>query len=246
MEIIDALCGIGPWIRRDRLLPWRPEEILRLMDHFGIARALTHSNFTVAGGHSQHGNARLAEFARAQPRFIPAFSIVPFPHADSPRLADFLAAMRGAGSKAVWFAPATQFPFREVYGEMLDACVAHRLPVLLNREPVTPELVAGLTRDWPQLRLILTGCHYMEDPWLFPLMKRAGQLRLCTAFYIPSDGPHRFLREFPAERLIFGSGLPFFSPGGLIAHLMYADIPDGQREAILGGNIRALMEEVRL
>lgn len=247
MEIIDAFCGIGPWQRRDRLLPWQPEEILKLMDHFGIARALTHSSFSAGGGSSWHGNALLTDMGRAHPRFIPAFAVVPYPHADSPRIADFMAAMSQAGARAVWFMPAAKYPVREVYGELLDACVDRRLPVLLNRELTTPEDVANLLRNWPELRLILVGCGYMEDPWLFPLLKRSAQLRVCVGqYYVPADGPHRFLREFPAERLIFGSGLPFFSPGGLIAHLMYADMTDAQREAILGGNIRALMEEVRL
>jgi hypothetical protein len=50
MEIIDAYCGIGPWQKRDRLLPWRPEETLGLMDHFGITRALVAAaHFDFAG-----------------------------------------------------------------------------------------------------------------------------------------------------------------------------------------------------
>jgi predicted TIM-barrel fold metal-dependent hydrolase len=247
MEIIDAFCGIGPWQKRDRLLPWEPEEILKLMDHFGVARALTHSNFTAGGGNAVTGNAMLAEAAKAEPRFIPAFTLAPYPHDDEPSVADLLTSMRQAGSRAVWFMPQAYLPQREVYGELLDAFVAHRLPVLLNRETTTPADVASLLRDWPGLRLLLCGLSYGEDHWIFPLLKRHAELRLCVGhFYIPADAPHRFLRHFPAERLVFGSGLPFFSPGGLLAHLFYADITDAQREAILGGNILNLMKEVRL
>lgn len=247
MEIIDAYCGIGPWQKRDRLLPWRPEETLGLMDHFGITRALVHSNFTSGGGNALHGNRILAEQARQEPRFLPAFSLTPYPHADEPSIADGLTAMKAAGSRALWFMPVAYHPAREVYGELLDACVTHRLPVLLNRDITTPADVAALLREWPGLRMILCGVSYSEDAWLFPLLKRHEQLRVCVGqYYIPADSPHRFLREFPAERLIFGSGHPFFSPGGLLANLFYADIPDAQREAILGGNIRAMMEEASL
>jgi predicted TIM-barrel fold metal-dependent hydrolase len=246
MEIIDAFCGIGPWQKRDRLLPWKPDDILGLMDHFGIARALTHANFTSGGGNALHGNAILAEAAAREPRFMPAFAITPYPHADEPSIPDFLAAMRAAGSRAVWFMPQAHLPVREMYGELLETCVARRLPVLLNRDTTTPADVATFLRDWPGLRLVLVGCSYMEDQWLFPLLKRHGELRLCVGqYYIPADSPHRFLREFPAERLVFGSGLPFFSPGGLLANLFYADITDAEREAILGGNIRTLLEEAK-
>jgi predicted TIM-barrel fold metal-dependent hydrolase len=142
--------------------------------------------------------------------------------------------------------PQAHLPVREMYGELLETCVARRLPVLLNRDTTTPADVATFLRDWPGLRLVLAGCSYMEDQWLYPLLKRHGELRLCVGqYYIPADSPHRFLREFPAERLVFGSGLPFFSPGGLLANLFYADISDAEREAILGGNIRTLLEEAK-
>ncbi len=247
MEILDAYCGIGPWLKRDRLLPWQPEETLRLMDHFGISRALAHSNFTAGGGSVWHGNGLLEEAAKAHPRFTPAFTVTPYPHADSPRLADYLSAMRRAGARAVWFMPTPRQPLREMMGDLLDACVAHRLPVLWHRDATTPEDVADLLRNWPEIRLILVGCGYLEDTWLFPLLKRYAELRVCVGhYYIPADAPHRFLREFPADRLVFGSGLPFFSPGGLIAHLAYAQITEAERAAILGGTLNRLLEEVRL
>lgn len=247
MEIVDACLGVGPWFRRDRLLPWQPADLVELMDHFGIAKALAHSNFTAGGGNAWRGNEQVAAATQAHPRLMPAFSITPFPHADSPRVSDFLDAMRNAGSRAVRFFPQQALPLRAVYGEILDACAAYRLPVLLDRDLVNPGWVEDVLRDWPQLRLLLTACGYMEDAWLFPLLKRHENLRICTGhFYIPADAPLRFLAEFPAERLVFGSGLPFFSPGGLIAHLMYAPIPDAQRAAIFGGNLLQWMGEVQL
>jgi predicted TIM-barrel fold metal-dependent hydrolase len=107
--------------------------------------------------------------------------------------------------------------------------------------------VERLCTDFPGLRLVLLGLSYREDPWLFPLLRRFETLYVCLGhFYIPAHGPMRFLEHFPADRLLFGSGLPFFSPGGLIAHVTYADIPDGDKEKILSGNITRLMSEVQL
>ena len=71
MEIIDAYCGVGPWQKRDPLLPWRTSEIVELLDHFGIRRALVHSNFVNGGGHPSRGNEHVAEAARRFPgRFL--------------------------------------------------------------------------------------------------------------------------------------------------------------------------------
>ncbi len=246
MEIWDAFCGVGPWFRRDRLLPWKAEELLALLDHYGIARALVHSNFTAGGGNAWHGNAVVADICLRHPRLRPVFSYTPFPHSDSPRLGDLLRAMRQADSRMVFLFPHSAYPIQAVYGELFDACVAHLLPLGLNRENLTPAWVEEVLRNWPDLRLLLCGCGYNEEIWLYPLLRRYSNLRVCVGHYfIPPDGPQRFLSEFPAERLVFGSGLPFFSPGGLIAHLQYAPISPGDREAIFGSNIRHWMEEVR-
>ena len=246
MEICDAFFGVGAWFRRDRLLPWRTEELVALMDHFGIGSAVAHSNFTAGGGNAWHGNAILAEIVLRTPRLTPAFSYTPFPHRDSPRVDDLLTAMRQANSRMLFLFPHSAYPIRTVYGELLEACVAHRIPVGLNREHLTPAWIEELLRTWPDLRVLLVGCAYQEEIWVYPLLRRFEHLRLCVGHYfIPPDAPLRFLDEFPARRLVFGSGLPFFSPGGLIAHLMYAPIAQADREAIFSGNILQWMEEVR-
>ena len=246
MEIIDSFCGIGPWQRRDRLLPYRAGEILGLMDHFGIGAALVHSNFSAGGGSPQRGNLMLREACAKHPRLIPAFTLLPYPYPEAPTLEDEGAAMREAGSKAVWLCPGSATAYPWAYAEILRMCVARRLPVFLHRDAEGLDRVNALCSEFPDLRLILAGVGYIEDWALYPLLRRHPNLHVCLGhYYIPSWGPMRFLQQFPADRLLFGSGLPHFSPGGLVAHVMYADIPEEAREKILSGNLQRLLGEVR-
>ena len=86
----------------------------------------------------------------------------------------------------------------------------------------------------------------MADAWLYPLLRHVPELRVCYGhYYIPSGGIERFVRHFGAGRLLFGSGLPVTTPGGLLGYVLYADLPQEEKALILGGNLEALMAEVR-
>ena len=251
MEIIDSFCGIGPWRDRDRLLPYEPEEILKLMDYFGIAKAVVYGSSCVGRAMAPDGNAALLERAAISDRFLPAVTLAPSPCGPPLTADDYAETMRNAGARTAWLMPQpgaqNHGVWRWLIGELLHMCSQTKTPLLLDVEALTPDDVHNVCRDFPALRLILTGVGYGSDTWLHPLLRMHPELRVCTGhFYIPPDGPMLFLRHFGVERLIFGSGLPNFSPGGLIGHVMYATIPDADKEKILGGNMKALMAEVEL
>jgi predicted TIM-barrel fold metal-dependent hydrolase len=248
MDIFDCFCGIGPWQTRDRLLPYRPTEILALLDHFGIGTALVHSNFAADGGSPLRGNLIVREACSAQARFIPAFNYPPYPYDDSPGVEGTLAAMRAAGAKVLWHEPRKGVGIeRWLWGAMLEACSERGVPLFVHREGIAPDAIHALLTDFPALNVVLVAVGYGDDWWLYPLLKKFARLRVSLGhYYIPADNPARFVRHFSADRLLFGSGLPHFSPGGLIAHVMYADLRDAERASIFGGNLRRLLGEARL
>lgn len=247
MEIIDCLCGVGPWQKRDPLLPWQAADIAALLDHFGIARALVHSNFTDGGGSCVRGNEHVAKSCAEHPRFAPMFTVQPFWHDDGPSIEEQFAGLAAAGGRSLWLTPSPGSATRLIFGETLGFCERARLPVFVARERINPSEIDEFLREFPRLRMVLAGCGYMDDWWLYPLLKRHPGLFVCSGhYYIPADGPMRFLRHFPADRLLFGSGLPHFSPGGMIAHFTYADVSEEDRAKMLGGNASRLLEEVRI
>jgi predicted TIM-barrel fold metal-dependent hydrolase len=174
-------------------------------------------------------------------------TLMPHAYRDLPSVAAQIDLMREAGSKAVWLCNEAELPATWYYGEILEACDTYTIPVFVHRDRIRPGDLYTLCNDYPTLRVVLVGAGYREDYWLYPAMRSCMNLRVCLGhFYIPPYGPMRFLEEFAADRLLFGSGLPGFSPGGLIAHVTYADIDDDAKAAILAGNTRRLLEEVEL
>lgn len=251
MEILDCFCGIGPWGHRDRLLPYKIEDTLALMDHCGIARALAAGNLALDGGWSDDGNAIAAEAARENNRFVPAFVLIPPTYDHSPSLDLQFEAMRQAGAKAVvlrsQMTPHLRGHWDWHIDGILEGCQARRLPVLFNCEGADLGHIDRMCGSFPELRMILTGLSYTTDDVLYPLMRRHRNLHACIGhMYIPENGIKRFVDHFSAERLLFGSGLPLFSPGALIGYVMYALVSDADKALILGGNLKRLLAEVAL
>ena len=248
LRIVDANCGVGPWGWRDPLMPSDPADTLALMDQCGIAAALVHSNLVHTPASAADVNAATLRAVAGCPRFIPAFVLAPHPYADKPQPADYAQAMQRAGVRAAWLRPGSQqhgvWPW--LLAELLTMCTAHRLPLFLPADNVTPGDVHALCADFPDLRLILTNLGYRADVWLYPLLRQHAELRVCLGqTYVPPLAPERFVRHFGAERMIFGSGLPHLAPGGLIGMVTYARLPEADQARILAGNLEQLLQEVR-
>lgn len=245
MKILDAYCGLGPWQPRDKLLPYRNEDILALMDHFGIAKALVHANMSVGMASALEGNRMVGASAKDEHRFIPAAILNLYPDGGAD---DFIDSMRRDGAKAAWIFVRRNGGVPGLWncllGGYLEALSAHRVPVFLHADDLDAGTLDGVCASFPTLNVILAGAGYKSDSWVYALLRKHANLRVCLGHFFNSPrSPAGFVRRFGAERLVFGSGLPRFSPGGLIGMVMYADIEDEAKSAILAGNLERLLAE---
>jgi hypothetical protein len=248
MEIFDAFCGLGPWAERDPLTPYRTEDVLELLRHFGVVRALAYPSITAERGEERAANRMVARECEGHPELVPAFALAKHPYEGDSSPDDYLEAMADAGAKAAWLWPqgtAGLAPW--MVGDIIRALRARRIPMFVHAERVDAEVLDRLCGEFPDLRIVLVGAPYLADKWLYPLLRAHRNLHVCLGhYYVPAGGPMRFVRHFGADRLLFGSGLPQFSPGGLIAHMAYAEIQDTDRQKILSGNLERLLEEAEL
>ncbi|HOZ49457.1 MAG TPA: amidohydrolase family protein [Candidatus Hydrogenedentes bacterium] len=247
MKIFDADIAYG---RAAIALPKDIEtvdDVLAEMSHCGIAEALVWHRDARERDFAL-GNARVTRDA-VDPRCHPVWTFVPTCCREMPDAATFVDQVKAAGVRAVRAFPLVHcFRVDRVScGDLLEAFIAHHLPVFLPLTELPGQWhdVYTLLRDFPQLTLVLaqTGC-WGQDRYFRPLMsaypgfhitmdrlETAGQLKSI----VDAVGP---------DHVVFGSGLPRNYPGAYILSLVRANIPDGAREAIAHGTIERLLGEV--
>ncbi len=136
-----------------------------------------------------------------------------------------------------------------VVGELCEWCAGHRLPLFLWHVELRWSDLHALASAFPRLDIVV------ETQWqkiLYHLRDLAGLLSSCgnvyveTSNFIGQDHLSQFVRSFGAERLLFGSFLPVNDPYAAIGMILDAQIGEEEKAGIAGGNLRRLLEEVRI
>jgi predicted TIM-barrel fold metal-dependent hydrolase len=163
--------------------------------------------------------------------------------------------MRVAGVQAVRLCPnnAVFVPTPWALGALLEPLAASRVPVFLDFD--THHILEDRT-DWravyelghafPGLPIVVVAPGLKENRITYPLMEALPNIH----FELSTAWQHRRIQDvverFGAGRLLFGTNLPLYDPGGIIASLTYADIAAEDRLDIAGGNLRQMLARVKL
>jgi len=138
---------------------------------------------------------------------------------------------------------------RDLYAAMESA----RLPLMLDLgNPIGAdarsryEEVHAIAVAHPRLPILLWNAFYMDERLQVPLLDICPNVRVGIAtVFIPTWGIEQYTARYGPDRLVFGSNWPRQSPGPLLTYVLYADVDDRAKAAILGGTIHSLMQDVR-
>lgn len=256
MRFFDANVRLGRYNTWSGREPTTPQALLATMDHYGIHDALVVDNLAVAY-HPVDGNRRILELTAPYPRLHPAWVLLPLHSRELPPSTELLAEMEERGVRAVFLYP-------QQYHFTLDAWCVDRLlgPFAERRVPVfiCPDETGG-TRyssrsqdltDWPAVVRLCQAFPELpvvvvENRISYSLRTMYEALEACPNLHLELSALwlHRVIeficRQWGAERLVFGSGLPERDPGAALCQLIYSDIRPDELAAIAGGNLRRLL-----
>jgi predicted TIM-barrel fold metal-dependent hydrolase len=106
-----------------------------------------------------------------------------------------------------------------------------------------------LARTFPQLPLVVETqtqkILYHTRP-LFALLRDCANVYVELSNFAGQGYLEYAVREFGAERLLFGSFLPVSDPLAPLGLVLDADLPEAAQRLIAGDNLRRLIGEVRL
>ncbi len=253
MEWFDCNCWCGvpkspPTARAESV-----ETLLEEMRRAGIDRALMR-NAAISEESPEVGNPLTSADAATSERLEAAWAVLPPHTGEVGDVEGLLGAMRDSGVRALWAWPNSHRYLlnRTTMGGLLEAMQDRGIPLFLHRREMPGplgayELADSVLRDFPRLNLtIVAHGSWGEDRLFRPLMERFANFRVDTSRYELDGGIEEICNLYGPERLLFGTNFPETPMGGPMLTLLHARISDEDRELIAGGNLRRMLEEVRL
>ncbi len=256
MRFFDANVQLGRYNEWSGREPITVPDLLATMDHYGIHDALVVDTLS-HGYHPLDGNARILEVTADQPRLHPAWALLPPRSRELPPPEELVAQMAELGVRAAFLYP-QQYHFTldewSVDG-LLEPLAERRVPVFIcpnetggtrystrSQDLTDWPGVVRLCRAFPQLPVVV-----VEERISYSLRAMYQALDACPNLHIELSALwlHHLVeficREWGAERLLFGSGLPRRDPGAALGQLIYSDITPEQLALAAGGNLRRLL-----
>lgn len=221
---------------------WRTADIVAEMDRCGISGALVYHG--MAKSHSPaYGNSLLTEELAGNAGLFGCWVALPDQCGDfmSPHV--LAEKMKLNNVRAVKLFPESH-KFETDAGTIGPLCAVlerESRPLLIDAQEIGWQPLAGLLERHPDLPVLLQNLAWSEERRLFPLMDRHANLHIEFSALQANEIIEIAYRRFGAERLLFGSGMPFKSPGAARAFIDYARIPEEAKRKLAGGNLSALL-----
>lgn len=232
-NLFDANVRMGPSGPHGELA-LETDALLAEMDRFHIRAALV-SHWTAEEYDTAAGNDALARDLHT--RLEPAWAALPERafHSDLARRAP-RAVKLSPGKKQTNFSLA-----HWCTGALLDLLQHFSVVTLISSQDIAWDDLDTLLNNFPRLPVVLLDLGYRADRYLFPLLDRHPALHFESATYLAHRQLETFIERRGAERVLFGSRLPLYTPGSALGVLASARIPEVAREAVAGGNLRRLL-----
>ncbi len=247
LELFDANCMLGRIIAPKPEFPLSVDALVATMDDFEIGEALVY-HASSKEFHPADGNRLLLEEIASCRRLHAMWVVMPSHTGEFPGGPGLVDEMLARGVRA-----ARVFPHPDLHnfslrawcsGELLAWLERRRVPLFVDQEQLDWDTVHELCAGHPALPVVLTNVNYRVDRYLYALWEKFANLHVEISSYCGHRQIEAAVERFGADRLLFGTRLPYFTPGSAVAMLSYAAIGDGDRKRIAGDNLRRLLEGV--
>jgi predicted TIM-barrel fold metal-dependent hydrolase len=243
LEFFDCNCIVGPLGAIHPEANVSIEELRSRMRELGIRRLLVTHSYSIEYDPTA-GNQAVSEVCQGTGDLVPCYVLVPPATHEQPPPGDgLLTYLRQGGARAVRLDPKTHsFGLGELWCGEIFACLSEAgVPVFVDFDQTNWIEVDSVLRDHPGLELVILRAGYRIDRWVYPLLERHPGLHLEVSWYHAFGGIEALTNRFGADRLLFGTGAPFWEPAGAIGLITYADLPEEDKALIASGNLERLL-----
>lgn len=257
LDFFDANVVVGRVSRPSPTMRCEPDEVVAELARHDITEGLVAHAHAIERSHED--NAEVLDVVRRHSGFrpvrvIPEHSTLDFPDPDAAMaemLADGVSAVRVHASRYNGY---TVDPW--ALGPIWQRLDDVRMPVLLagsdlGRYPDAPALgfsarnIFEMATSFPGIPLVVLRVNFSALRIIVPLMRECPNVFAEISFFTAHHGVETLTREVGADRVLFGSGMPWGPAGPALVATRYAPIPDADKRLIAGDNLRRLLADTR-
>lgn len=256
--ILDANAFIGKWPY------WRverstPDQVAAELRGIGVSQAAVCSTRSVFVNWQDGNEEVLRATAESGSMLVPFACLgtqeLSHEYVDRPY---GLAAYRERGFRGVRLYP-QHHSYHVLYQQFVDAILedaaACNWPVVLPLRIIMnwgvpsldPAVVSALVLRHPKVRWILAGVNYLHELQMATHLMRAHQtVHLESSCIMGYAAIEKTVRQCGPQQLVFGSGAPLQHAAASLSKIVHAKLSDSEREDVLGGNLKRMLEGVKL
>lgn len=116
-----------------------------------------------------------------------------------------------------------------------------KIPLLVNQEEVSWEEMIYILESFKNIPFLLQNAGYRLERYIIPFFNKYRNFHLDISRYQAHGGVEYLCKQFGSERILFGSGMPLFSPEPIMMMVNNADISQEEKQNISFKNILRLL-----
>ncbi len=253
MQFYDANLSFGVVVDVDAA-PQQPCPTVEALDaalqRAGVAGGLVRTEATDVSGVAIGNELLRTALAEARSALYGMYTLVPrFTH-EIPAAHDLPAVLKAGKFAALRLAPRVHrfLPKAGVLADYLEMATALRIPVMFDTAcGIELGEIYDILERFPRLTAILAYQNiWPADRMYRPFLAQFDNVYMELSSMITDQGIDDLVREYGAERLLYGTRFPYMYMGGQMLQLRHACISEEDKARIAGGNLLRLIEEEKL
>lgn len=132
-------------------------------------------------------------------------------------------------------------------GRTLGALNELRIPLLLDAKELPPiEDIPHLAREFPDIPIVILRYGFVRIRSLAPLLSKLDNIFTDIHMLVNTGVIEDLVNNYcGSKKLLFGSGLPNYSPAGVLAMVLYSPLDSVHKENILHANWERIQGGIR-
>lgn len=234
----DINCRIGRMSAQNPHFPYTKESLLDDLNYYKISAAAVLNNISLEYSYVL-GNIEAIKMQ--SPRIYPIATVCTASKFEAGE--QYFNDLVDSGVKGFYFSPKiTKEPFSLFFiKEIADYIQQQNLPVLIDASEVTIDSLIDILSAFPKLNIVLLNPHRTLNRTLLLMMSKFNNLW----FEISNCQTNDFLLQFDKitglERVLFGTGYPYKSPGAIKSLVEYSSISENKKNLVAYKNACGLL-----